>query len=78
MFTRSATIPMQSPIAACRKRKDLESRYHVDLNVYREAVVALGPPDDFALPYAKSELARLHLERAHTALKDHIAEHQCG
>jgi hypothetical protein len=69
---------MQSAIAVCQKLKDLESRYYADLKVYREAVAVLESPDDFDLPYAESELARLHLERAHTALKDHIADHGCG
>jgi len=40
---------------------------HANLKDYRETVVVLESPDDFDLAYAKSELARLPLERAHTA-----------
>jgi hypothetical protein len=69
---------MQAAAKPCREREALESQYHSDLKVYREAVAGLESPDEFDVPFAASELARVYLERAHTALKRHIAEHRCG
>jgi hypothetical protein len=71
---------MHAAIALCRENEILESRLCADIKVYCEAVAKLEScsPDQFDQVYASSELARVFVERAHAALKDHIVEHACA
>jgi hypothetical protein len=71
---------MQPKPEVCPERAILESRFHADVRVYRDAIDRLDacPPKDFEVVYEAAERARLAFENARFALNRHIAEHGCG
>jgi hypothetical protein len=73
-------LNVQLALSSCQKCQILESRYHVDLRVYREALgkMELCAAERFQPAQIEAEFARAAFEDARAILNNHVAAHGCG